>query len=143
MLLKDCLNRAKPLFKHVGGASNVRQAISQNIPHDSVCYIVPLSETPMGNSRDVDVGCPVQEVNITIGILIGIKNFNDDTGFKSIELLDAQKIAVRETFYGWKPDDEHDPMLLGKSELVHFSNTGLWWVQRFMTTTWQRGVQPI
>ncbi|MFS1704487.1 hypothetical protein [Alteromonas sp. AMM-1] len=132
--------RIKPIFDHVGGAANVREAMGQPIHRSSVAYVVPVSESPVGNSRDVDIGQPLQESVITFGVVIGIKSINDSTGEKALIQLEQLRTALRNSLYGWKPSSDFEPVLLSKSDLVGFATQGLWWIDRFITNTWYQGV---
>ena len=132
--------RIKSIFDQVGGAANVREAIGEPIHRSSVAYVVPVNERPAGNSRDVDIGQPLQEMVITFGVVIGIKSVNDSTGNKAITTLESYRTNLRNSLYGWKPNAAYEPILLGDGDLVAFASGGLWWVDRFTTNTWYQGV---
>lgn len=132
--------RIKTIFDQVGGAANVREAMSKPIHRNSVAYVVPVNERPAGNSRDVDIGQPLQETVITFGVVIGIKSINDATGDKALVQLEQYRQTLRNSLYGWKPSSEFEPVLLGAGDLVGFVPQGLWWIDRFKTNTWYQGV---
>lgn len=132
--------RIKSIFDQVGGAANVREAIGEPIHRSSVAYVVPVNERPAGNSRDVDIGQPLQEMVITFGVVIGLKSINDSTGDKALVQLEQYRTALRNCLYGWKPSANFEPVLLGAGDLVGFAPQGLWWIDRFTTNTWYQGV---
>jgi hypothetical protein len=117
----------------------MREAIKQPIHQGNIAYVVPVSERPAGNSRDEDIGQPLQQSQITFGVVIGLQSINDATGIKSLEQLETLRTNLRASLYGWTPAD-HSPLLLGPSDLVAFVPNGLWWIDRFTTSTWYTGV---
>ncbi|GAB5378967.1 MAG: hypothetical protein Alis3KO_00980 [Aliiglaciecola sp.] len=141
MLYEQVIARVKPLFKQVGGAANIVEAVKQNIPIGNIGFVIPLGEQPMGNRRDVDIGAPLQEAIITFGVLSGIRVFDDAAGDKSTVAIEQHSKKVLSALYGWKPNGEYDPILLGNSALVKYSSSGMWWLQRFTTNTWYQGKQ--
>ena len=138
MLLSNVQTQIKPCFKSVKGAVNIREAIKQPLNNTDIAFVVPVSERPAGNSRDTDIGQPLQETLITFGVVIGIQSINDATGENSLALLEAKRSQLRHALYGYKPS-EHEPILLAASDLVAFVPNGLWWIDRFTTVTWHQG----
>jgi hypothetical protein len=139
MLFNDLQSRIKPVFKQVDGAVNIAQAIKQPIPQGNIAFVVPVSERPAGNSRDTDVGQPLQEVIITFGVVMGIQSINDATGMKGLTQLETLRTQTRNLLHGWQPPD-HEPILLAAGDLVAFVTHGVWWIDRFTTNTWRVGV---
>jgi hypothetical protein len=139
MLLTHVATIIQPLFKQVKTAVNLREAIKQPIHKGNIAFVVPVSERPAGNSRDTDVGQPLQEITITFGVVIGLQSINDATGESTMADLETLRLAVRNTLYGFKPTN-HEPILLAASDLVAFVPNGLWWIDRFTTNTWYEGV---
>ena len=138
MLLDDIQERIAPAFKRVEAAINLREVIKQPIHADNGAFVVPIAERPAGNSRDTDIGRPLQEINITFGVVIGLKSINDPTGEKGMAALEALRCSCRQKLYGYTPTD-HDRILLAASDLVAFAANGIWWLDRFTTTTWYQG----
>jgi len=139
MLLTSVQTQIKPCFNFVASAVNIREAIKQPLNLPSIAFVVPVSERPLGNSRDVDVGMPFQEVTITFGVVMGLQSINDKTGSKGLLAIEEKHKCLREKIYGWKPTAEHEPILLGSSDLLAFVPNGIWWIDRFITTTWYYG----
>ncbi|WP_299072885.1 hypothetical protein [uncultured Paraglaciecola sp.] len=138
MLLTDIQTRIKPCFKRVNSAVNIREAIKQPLNLSDAAFVVPVSERPAGNSRDVDIGNPLQEAAITFGVVMGIQSINDPTGENGLVALEQKRKQVREKLYGYAPTD-HEPILLGAGDLVAFVPNGVWWIDRFTTVTWYQG----
>ena len=69
MLLDDIQERIAPSFNRVEAAINLREVIKQPIHASNVAFVVPIAERPAGNSRDVDVGRPLQEISITLSLI--------------------------------------------------------------------------
>lgn len=132
-------NHIKTHFDDVGTAVNVRAAMKQPIARASVGFVTPISDQPSGNSREPDIGQPLQETTITFGVVIGIRSINDPTGEKGLVALEKKRKALRSALMGWKPDSEHEPVLIGSGSLIGFAENGLWWLDRFSTITWQEG----
>lgn len=140
MLLTDISTRIQPVFKRVQTAINLREAIKQPIHKGgNVSFVVPVAERPNGNSRDQDIGQPLQEVVITFGVVMGLESINDPTGEKALIALEELRSANRDLLYGFKPT-HHSPILLAASDIVAFVPNGLWWIDRFTTNTWRLGV---
>jgi hypothetical protein len=139
MLLTDLSSRIQPVFKRVETAINLREAIKQPIHGGNIAFVVPVLERPTNNTRDVDVGQPMQEVTITFGIVMGLQSINDPTGTKAVVELEKLRVATRALLYGFTPID-HEPVLLAASDLVAFVPNGLWWIDRYTTNTWYKGV---
>lgn len=137
------LNLVKPqiesLFDEVGTAANVRKAMSQPLHRHNAAFVVPVSDRPLTNSRDVDIGRPLQEFIVTFGVVIGLRAINDPTGEKTLAELKSLRASLRASLFGWKPDEDHERVLLGNGDLIGFTNDGLWWIDRFSTNTWYRG----
>lgn len=138
MLLTDVKTRIEPCFKNVSGAVNIREAIKQPLNLSDVAFVVPVSERPAGNSRDVDVGQPLQETLITFGVVIGIQSINDPTGEKGLIALEEKRKSLRNQLYGYAPLD-HEPILISNGDIVAFVPNGIWWIDRFTTVTWHQG----
>ena len=68
--------------------------------------VVPVSNRPMTNSRDVDMGRPLQEFIVTFGVVIGLRAINDPTGERTLAELESLRNTLRESLFGWKPDDD-------------------------------------
>ena len=100
------LNLVKPriasLFDEVGTAANVRKAMSQPLHRNSAAFVVPVSNRPMTNSRDVDMGRPLQEFIVTFGVVIGLRAINDPTGERTLAELESLRNTLRESLFGWK-----------------------------------------
>lgn len=137
------LNLVKPqiasVFDEVGTAANVRKAMSQPLHRNNAAFVVPVSNRPMTNSRDVDMGRPIQEFIVTFGVVIGLRAINDPTGEKTLAQLESLRSSLRESLFGWKPDEAHERVILGNGDLIGFTSDGLWWIDRFSTNTWYRG----
>ena len=131
--------RIQPLFISVGTAVNVQNAIKQPINQRNCAYVVPVNERPAPSGRDASVGKPLQETIITFGFVIGIQSLNDATGEKGLASLEALRESLRESLFGWSPSNEHEPVNLSNSDLVGFAANGMWWLDRFTTTTWYEG----
>ncbi|WP_416305212.1 hypothetical protein [Neptunicella sp. SCSIO 80796] len=131
----------KPVFNQVDSAVNIHTAIAQPINQPSVAYVVPLTERPAQNSRDMDVGQPLQEVNVGFGVVIGLQSINDPTGSKGMEALQQLRKELRKKLFGWSPAPDFNPITLGNGDLVGFAKNGLWWIDRFTTQTWYQGNQ--
>ncbi len=132
--------RIKPLFDQIGSAVNVRTAMEQRIARNNAAFVVPVRERPLGNSREADIGNPLQEVVVTFGVVVGLRITNDPTGEKAIEQQEVLRTSLRQQLYGWKPSSEYEPVLLGDNDLIGFAPDGMWWIDRFTTNTWFEGV---
>lgn len=139
MLLKDVQTHLNGVFNQVSGAVNFREAIKQPLNTQNAAFIVPVSERPAGNSRDEDIGRPLQEVTVTFGVVIGIQSKNDKTGEKGMVLLEVLRKETREALHGWTPPGKHSPILIGPGDIISFVDGGLWWLDRFTTNTWHQG----
>ena len=136
MLLTAVQTQIRPCFKSVASAVNIREAIKQPLNLADIAFVVPVSERPLGNSRDVDVGRPLQEMQITFGVVMGLQSINDKTGEKGLLAIEQKRLALREKLHGWIPTTEHEPILLAASDLIAFVPNGIWWIDRFTTATW-------
>jgi hypothetical protein len=139
MLFTELSTRIQPVFKRVETAINLREAIKQPIHKGNIGFVVPVSERPAGNTRDIDVGQPLQEVVITFGVVMGLQSINDPTGQNSLAALETLRDQNRALLYGYTPNN-HEPILLAASDIVAFVPNGLWWIDRFTTNTWRSGV---
>lgn len=138
MLLDEVSEQIKGVFNRVETAISLREALKQPLHQQSVGFVVPVSERPQTNARDVDVGQPLQEVIVTFGVVIGFKSINDLSGSKSMAKLETLRDKLRAKLYGFRPQ-EHEPILLGASDLIQFVPDGLWWIDRFSTNTYRKG----
>ncbi|MGQ8367136.1 phage tail terminator protein [Glaciecola sp. 1036] len=142
MLLLEIEDQVKHCFDIVQHAVSLRVALSQPLTRSTMGFIVPIAERPNDNARDVDVGSPLQEVLITFGVVTAIQSINDKTGAKTAERLEKIREDIRQALYGYKPQ-EHEPVLIGASDLLQFVNGGLFWVDRFTTRIWRSGCDHV
>lgn len=138
MLLVDVIQRITPVFERVEGAANVRQAMAQPIHGSNIAFVVPMAVNPQANSRDHDIGQPLQEVLIEFGVVTGLRSVNDRTGERVLIEQAQLSEKARLQLHGWSPAN-HEPITLGNSSLVGFVENGLWWLDRYHTHTWYQG----
>ena len=131
--------RLKQQFSHVQTAVNVRQAMAQSLVAEFQLYVVPLAERPKANERDT--GKPLQETQLTFAVIIGLVSRNDSTGSKALQALETHRRTIRSLLYGWQPEGTAQPIELGPSDLLGLADNGIWWIDRFTTTTWYEGTQ--
>lgn len=139
MLLMDIEATIATVFDDTKSAISLREAIKQPIHKQSLGIVVPIAERPSANVRDEDIGRPLQKSEQTFGVVIGFKSINDATGAVSMEALDALRKSLREKLYGFQYP-KHTPIMLGPSDLINFVPGGLWWIDRFTTSTYYQGM---
>ncbi|MGH1460999.1 MAG: phage tail terminator protein [Neptuniibacter sp.] len=123
----------------VGLALDLVKAIESAPKRGVECYVIPVSEVPGSNERSS--GPARQKLNITIGVVIGIKASNDPSGERSADDLEAVRTVIRDNLFGWTPEGAKTHFLLGKSSLVKMVPGGVWWLDQFTTTTQRTGTQ--
>jgi hypothetical protein len=126
-------DNGNPFFKHVGHALEVAQAMDKQLQTSPVAYVVEVEETPGEDYRDT--GSSLQNMNVTVGILIGIRG----TGRSDQDRI-ALKVArkkVRESLYGFQPestdDGDFEPLRIGRNNMQRLSKNQLFWMDRFVS----------
>lgn len=119
----------EPLFKEVGSAFGVQQAMSSPLQASPVAFVVPIAEDPSPNSRDV--GLTLQEMKQTYGVLIGLITSGDDDS--DIAELERVRQLVRDELYGQSLLDGFEPFSLANNNMQSLQNGQLFWMDRFVT----------
>lgn len=126
-------------ISEVGMTLDLVKVIERTPKKPVECYVFPVSETPGSNERAS--GPARQKLNITVGVVIGIKASNDSRGERSADKLESVRAAIRDSLFGWKPQEAKTHFLLGKSQLIKMVPGGVWWLEQFTTTTQLTGNQ--
>ena len=129
--LKNAQLNGKPLFATVEEAIDLPKAMEAIVKPSPVAYVIEVSRRPGNNQRDM--GKAVQNVKTTIGIVIGLGKINDPQGTKAKAAVAPILAKTRETLFGFKPNDECAPFLLGAADPVGVTKHALWQLERFIT----------
>jgi len=117
----------------VGTAISLAAALDRKPGRAVEAFVVPISERP-GDSRRV-TGLALQEVQVTVGVVIAIRALNDPDGERGHDRLESVRDAVRDELLGWTPNGATVPYLVGNSDLVKMAPGALWWLDRYLTKT--------
>lgn len=123
---------ASPIDK-VGMALALAAAIDRNPSRAVEVYVVPIGERPTGNARTT--GKALQEVQVTIGVVIALRAINDPDGERGTDKLQQVRDAVRNALLGFTPNGATTHFLMAASDLVRMAPGGLWWLDRYTTKT--------
>ncbi|NRA56240.1 MAG: hypothetical protein HRU23_19025 [Gammaproteobacteria bacterium] len=126
---------AKRLFRLVDSALSLAAVLDDPINISPAAYVIPIAERPGTNTRTI--GPALQQISITFGVIIAVKSFNDPKGKKGSQLLESLRSEIRQSLFGWSPDANHGAVELGPGDLVAMKNGGIWWLDRFTTTTYE------
>lgn len=119
-------------INRVGFALNLASVFKGNSTVAQVeCFVVPVSERPMGNTRTS--GRALQEVQVTVGIVIAIRSLNDVTGERGQDQLEQIRALVRDQLFGWTPDGASTHYLLGNGDLIKMEAGRIFWMDRYIT----------
>ena len=124
-------------IEKLGMALNLASALTREPSRSVECYVMPISERPSTNKRSS--GRPLQEVQVTIGVVIAVRALNDPNGERSKDRLEHVRTVVRDALFGWTPDGATTHYLLGNSDLVQMNSSAIWWLDRFVTKTQRQG----
>lgn len=113
-------------------ALGVPDLTKQIIVGDAQAWVIELLATPLESLRDM--GPPVQQEHQTYAVLIGLRNHNDATGANAVNKLEVIRLAVRAALFGAVPQEGHDHFTLAGAELLRFSPSAIYWVERFKTS---------
>ena len=125
----------KSPFRLVDSALSLSSVLSKPIKQSPVAYIVPVSERPGRNERTI--GKAMQSLDITFGVVIAVSNINDPSGKRGNAVLESLRKNIRDALFGWSPTSNHQPILLGAGDLVSMDKNGIWWLDKFTTTTYE------
>jgi len=120
-----------PLFAEVGGAAQLSAVTADSLTRSPTAYVVLVDETPSGN--EIACGPERQRVTATVGIVIGVRTINDRRGDKARDELATLRKQLRSSLFGWAPTAEHDPLLLGRGNLLKMLPGAIYWLDRFTT----------
>lgn len=143
MLLQSVEQRLASLvpseFKQVGSSMALSMIMNNPPPAGVSAWVIPLGEAPAGDSRTA--GAALQKVNLTFGVLIGVRSVNDLHGNQSSQVLEQARDAVRNKLFGWTPNTAILPCLLGSSEMVSMDQAVIFWLDRYTTAVQRRASQ--
>jgi len=122
----------KAVFATVGSALALSSLDDVSITRTPSVYVFQQSESPKPNRRDL--GKPLQEVAINIGVLLVVTKRNDPTGEKGNKVLTELRKHLRDSLFGWQPPAPFQPLELGKSNLVKMKAGSIFWLDSFTTT---------
>lgn len=125
----------KPLFRYVDSALSLSTVLNNPINQSPAAFVVPVSDRPGKNAQDI--GPALQKVSRTIGVVIALKSVNDPTGKRGSELLESTRESVRKALFGWSPSTAYSQFELGPSDMITMNNNGIWWLDKFVTDTYE------
>lgn len=123
--------------KLIGGAAQFQAAAQANPRAVPAVFVIPLEENPSPNEVDSFV---IQRVAVTIGVILVVRNVSDTTGEAAGEDMETLRKAVKDQLLGWQPSAEYDPLERGRSGLLTFKDSHMWWQDIYLTTFIDRSV---
>jgi hypothetical protein len=127
-----------PGIDRVGLALNLASAVERRPDRDVECFVFPVSERPTKDKRAT--GRVLQEVVITVGVVIAIRALNDAHQERSTDRLETARNTVRELLLGWTPEGTHVRLIMAGGDLVRMVSGGIYWLDKFETKVQRQSV---
>lgn len=121
-------------LKLVGNAADFQTAADANPTAAPAVYVLQLEEVP--EPSDVDV--IVQRVTAYMGIAFAVRNVADAKGAAARADLESMRANVKQLLYGWQPAEGYFPLERGRSSLLGFKNSHLWWQDIYVSAYYDK-----
>jgi hypothetical protein len=127
-----------PQFKAIGGAAEFDAAAKGNPAFVPAIYVLAQSEDP---NAPAAADILIQRVYATVGIVLVTKNVGDAKGAGAATSMEQLRGLVKDALYGWPPDEQYEPLARGKSNLLAYRDSHLWWQDTFTTSYFDKANQ--
>lgn len=131
-LLGDLTHKGARVFSQIMTAVDQQAVIDKGVVLKDSAFIVPMSEEATGG--EVHTIQHSQDINVTIGVMYGIRSLNDAYGANVNQRLTTIKQATRNAIAGYELDDDHEPFNFVRGEVVAYLKGGVFWMDIFSTT---------
>lgn len=127
-----------PAFKLVEGVAGFQRATETNPPATPAAYVFTVDESGVDADVDIDDG-EGQLVNVTIAVVLVVRNVADAHGAAAELDMDALRGLVRRALLGWSVDIDHHPLARRQSALSAFRDGHMWWQETWTTAYYDEG----
>lgn len=122
-------------LKLVGGAADFQAAAENNPAATPACFVFSLGEKPEPSKF---TGALLQHVQTAVSIVLVVRNLSDSNGAAAVADVEELRRKVKGVVYGWAPQEGHDPLERGDSNLLAFKNGHAWWQDIYLTAYYDR-----
>lgn len=121
-------------YNTVGATSDIAQAQSSQAP--APCAYVVLG-AEQGGQRLGASGAYRQRASATVGVLIGVRVFGDETGGDAAPELRELIAATRGALLGWRHPDAETVFEFADGRVIAMdSDSTVWWLERYRCDYW-------
>lgn len=125
------LTASVPMLKLIGGAAQFQTA-AESLPKGTpAAFVIPLEENPGSNAMGDMV---IQRVAVTFGVILVVRNVSDAKGEAARQGMETLRATVKAALLGWQPSPEFDPLERGRSGLLTFKESHMWWQDIYLTS---------
>lgn len=127
----DRLRTQCPQLKDVLPASDLAAIKEQPPLRFPTAYVLAVRESGSGNRYMT--GAVAQRRQMTVAIMLLVKNVRDARGGAATTDMDALRILVDDALFGWLPSQEYEPLVFQRGSLMQMHGGELWWQDEYTT----------
>lgn len=124
-----------PALALVGGAAEFQRAAETNPTAVPAAYVLPQDESPGARPFSGD---DVQKIDVSMAIVLVIRNVADTKGGAALDALKPLRDAVKVALLGWVPIEGYASLSRGPSSLLAFRDGHLWWQDTYRSSFYER-----
>lgn len=130
-------NKTAAGLKLVDGAAQFQALVEErkNPASHPAAFVLPMGERP-GSSQFS--GNDLQLVQVSVAIVLVIRNVADATGKKALDDLQTVRNGVKLQLLGWVPLEGYDTVWRGRGDLLAFKDGHLWWQDVYHSSFYER-----
>lgn len=114
----------------IGQAAEYREVAEKRMRLPGA-FVLPGEDRPVGTGNAS--GLIVQDIEQTVGIVIGISHFADPHGERAVGDLATVRNAILQRLLGWIPDNCEKDCRYQGGRLLSITDDALWWLDRYTT----------
>jgi hypothetical protein len=127
-----------PALKLIEGVAGFQRATETNPAATPAAYVFTVDES--GAELDIDVSDGQDQlVQVTIAIVLVVRNVADATGAAAEVDMDTLRKQVRAALLGWSSGPDYELLTRRQSALSAFRDGHMWWQETWMTAYFDEG----
>lgn len=119
----------------VAGAAEFQKAAESNPTATPAAYVLPMDETPSANQFSGD---DIQLIRTSAAVVLVVRNVADARGAAVQADLATLRDAVKTSLLGWAPVAGYDTLSRGRSTLMAFRDSHMWWQDTYLSSFYER-----